>query len=1687
MRKRMLALLLAFAMVLGMMPATALTAHAEETVTPPFTSITTEDGEAVSYSYIGAIPSATDWQEYEDGPYYHVTIPEGTEKVLVTYPADVGIAGAPSAFTYALSVPDYVLGYGGVYLDVATEDDGSSVVTIPVADFLLTDGTGTAVSLEETDTFNPITYFSFAYGESGTEDPEHTCVFDQKVVSEAYLSGAASCTAPASYFFSCTCGEKGTETFPDGEALGHDFVDDICTRCGAPYLNCTAYMYFATKGNGINTGGINTGKDGTLLNYVPITVIDADGDGTLTMNDAFYALHEAYYEGGAEAGFYAGQYTYTFWGTNMLNGQFERNGSNKDAFGTTAIADGDMLAVLIGYGYNCLWTHFEGGVDGLAATATAGEATKLRVTAYQANGVAGNVTLPVGAAVTATCGDTVVTTTVDAKGEFTLIFPTAGTYSVLVDGFSTVKGVKCDVVPAQMTVTVAPAPYTVTLPEGEGFTVTGEPIAIAGEDYNFTVTITDGKEYVVEVNGQEVTSDGSGVYTVENVSEDLVITVTEFSGIPRQDSEGTYLIENGYQMKWFADQINGGQYSLNAKLVQDIDLSVVCGPELGSWVPMGIYAKKAYYNGTFDGQGHTISGLYMYETGDGVDVSTYYRGFFGQIQAGAVIKNVNLTGSINTTLRYVGGLVGRAGTLASGNVTIENCHVNVTIVSNSILGAVGGIVGNLREGTISNCSFSGTIQTGSRTSDGGIAGDVSYSTGTITSCLFTGSITSSGGYEDGYGIGGIVGCANSGTYTIKNCASLGSIKVSLLTVGGILGNQYKGNMTISNCYNAATRSGGNAVAGGILGQITKTGLTTAVTDCYYLETFADTDAAEATAKTAEAMKSNTMVHLLGDGFKKSDGAVNGGYPGLSWQKYNAPELPAKYNVTLTSGKGYTLSGDAVVAQGDSYTVTIDIVLGYETDETYAIKANGVAMENNNDGTFTASNVEEDLTITVEGVVRSANAPVNITLTSGDGYTLTGETRVAYGSDYRFTLAIDSGYGKTEDFAVKANGEPLTATKDGSYTVENLTEDLVITVEGLLPSYTVKVNTRVAYTLSAYEGYAAPSQTGVKLLSNQDYKFIVTPNEGYGVRNDNYNISTGTNVKVVYEVVDDHAVVTVTYQKGDGTISINGVKKIMQVTLPQAEGYTVVPDDSCKDMVLKDETYTFTVKLTEGYQFGNGATVKAGTTVLKPNSEGVYSFKTNADTAITVTGVEKIPTTTYTVTLPTSESAEGFALGGYKTTVSAGGTFKFTVEPKVGYQPGENFTVKANEEALTASNGVYTVTNITSDVTITVEGMEAIHWDPVTVYFSISHDDQFQEGPGSGEVMALRKISVPYFDLGLYGLEDFYFQSESYSSDGGEHSSALEPGTPQYAYGKITLLHLYIYSLEVYYCGLDESAAGKGYLNTAGLIGTDVLTITGSVGSLYMNQFWGGDENLNYYMNYRYPLASAGWGSTSDQILLREGDVITLGHFTSWSFYSDPAMGFNYLTADEENEVYGSTTVTQGDALTLSVYRACADMTGNYTTGHFKNTDGPTIYYAAYDDVDTDVTTWTELGTADADGTIVFDTTDLEPGTYVVAMAGQYGSEITTDICSTPGGILLVVEKNEEDPGSDVVIGDLNGDGKINVADAGRLCMYLKNKTDLTEGQLAAADVNGDGKVNVSDASIFIMYLKGKLTSFPNAQ
>lgn len=234
---------------------------------------------------------------------------------------------------------------------------------------------------------------------------------------------------------------------------------------------------------------------------------------------------------------------------------------------------------------------------------------------------------------------------------------------------------------------------------------------------------------------------------------------------------------------------------------------------------------------------------------------------------------------------------------------------------------------------------------------------------------------------------------------------------------------------------------------------------------------------------------------------------------------------------------------------------------------------------------------------------------------------------------------------------------------------------------------------------------------------------------------------------------------------------------------------------------------------------------------------------------------------------------------------------------------------------TCSDGKELTATFTITVTEAPHGLDAqYNYDEtpakeVTVYVTISNDGVPIRGR-DGTVLCHKAITVPYFDLGRYNLSEYY----RYHTENGE-GKYIDENIVE----RPTGLHLYLYLLERYFIGLPEEQCCKGAYPRDALasfkLGEDVcymdetpaytadsfaaLTITGSPTSLYMANFWGHDENLMYYRNHCFPYMSPGWGSTSDYIVLSDGDTWDVAMFSNWSFYSSGGA-FTRFDKDEYN-------------------------------------------------------------------------------------------------------------------------------------------------------------------------------------------
>ncbi|MFK2393691.1 fimbrillin family protein [Bacteroides fragilis] len=240
----------------------------------------------------------------------------------------------------------------------------------------------------------------------------------------------------------------------------------------------------------------------------------------------------------------------------------------------------------------------------------------------------------------------------------------------------------------------------------------------------------------------------------------------------------TYTVYNANGLMNIAELVNGGKSDINITIDTDIDLT---GKD---WTPIGTDYDNSY-KGTFDGGGHTITGL-TFTTND------EYAGLFGWLNRAGTVKNVVMEGVQITSNQIYGGSIG--GVVGYSWGTIENCSV-----SGSVSGTVyvGGVVGAQIGGSITGCSSSATVK--GTVDVGGVAGQTN-SSATLTACYATGNVTIEINPAKNIAGGSLVGM-NAGSsllacYATGNVTSTGS-STGKVHIGGFLGNNYT---TVTACY-----------------------------------------------------------------------------------------------------------------------------------------------------------------------------------------------------------------------------------------------------------------------------------------------------------------------------------------------------------------------------------------------------------------------------------------------------------------------------------------------------------------------------------------------------------------------------------------------------------------------------------------------------------------------------------------------------------------------------------------------------------------------------------------------------------------------------------------------------------------------------------------------------------------------
>ena len=1736
MKRRLLAFLLAFVMTFSLVPVNTFAAEADAAA--HYTNITTESGENVTVEYVETVVGEAAWGQSINTPYYHVTIPEGTEKVLLTYPESVNLvlSGDDGAvFFYRNTYPGQSeINLGGA-LTVATNDDGSKTVTIPVENFMRSAAGSVAVGMAyyvDGENQSAAEFFDFTYAAL-----THAITLTS---GEGYtLTGEATVEDGKDYSFTVTIADDyemednfvvkaNGETLTAGESGSYTVenvtADLTITVEGVVKKQAASHSVTLTSGGGYTLKGETTVADGA--------------------DYTFSLKFDNYY--GAGNGFAVKAN-----GTALTAGEDGTYTVKNVTADLTITVEGvaRLYKVSLPHGWSRQFTM--SACDGYADPSTdpriaKGGDYKFKVTPNEGFAVQDN--------------------------NYDVSFSGAGTVSVEVkDGYAVVT--LTDIFSnGDVRIQGVKEIITVTLPNGEGFTAaaaegTKTPV-LKGDSYSFTVTVAEGYEktddFAVKANGEALTAGESGSYTVENVTADLTITVegvteavqktaglsvlkfgdtsTEakaqmFQLIPAFDpavKEYTVLVPDNSNMFYaWATQADDRSSSttITAKWVnlnvdtektQKLTSGKASGQNLAGFAPTGTKVNtmtvtvvdgdfKDEYKLTSVRVAPSLTALSL----DGIRFAESFSASKTAYTATTAAESVTVAATPRDE-SYTVTVNGGSDTTVPLNLGENKINVVVTNpggYTNTYTITVTRLAAIEVGFTVDPADAKVTVWDSNK--DRVAPTDGKYSV--MADAEYTYLVQS-----DGY-------VSQKSTFKFSESSTI-DITLAVATENPNLdksitaewGNFRKGdnNLGITNAKTPYAPEDAEilwAVKHGT-GWAAAPGSPIMVDGDIY--TYSGSTIRRLNSMTGETVTEGTMVDKSSYSIVPmtyGDGMVFVGLSGGKIQAFNAKtleslwvytdELGGQPNCPITYKDGYIYAGFWNSEDRNANFACINTV---DEDHASATEVKYASWTYTRAGGFYWAGAYVTDKLAIVGTDDGAG-----------GYDTNGAALLVFD---RFTgEKLDAHEGIRGDLRSNVSHDPQSdrvffTTKGGILGNAQIDWDTgkildykeVVIKDAQGNANAMSTCTPSVYNGRIYIGVAGTSQFG----ANSGHGIAVYNLNGDGSMTQAYVYAivgypqTSAMVSTAYSAEDGSVYIYLPYNYTPGGVSVlkdkpgqtapvtttgSGYSEVFTPVGPLAQycicstiadqyGTIYYKNDSCYMMAItskiesleitqyptitENEDGSITVdglKAVTKLKNGEERDVSNYVSVVKNEETGGYtvSYTYGFDNANYGLKTVTAEITDYTVTIPTGE---GYTITGEKT-AKGGKDYTFKLELDYRYEAGEDFAVQVNGETVTGEKGVYTVKNVSTDLVITVKGVKEKVLEPVTVYFSFSHDDTFESCEQSGETMALKKVTVPYFDLELYGLENFYFASENYGPASGDPTggpgSALDPGTKEFAYGKITMLHLFIYATEVYYLGIDPADAGKGYLADNGM-GTDIFNYSGSTGSIFLQNIWNYDLNLNYYLNYEYPLASAGWGSTCDQILLREGGIVTLGHFSDYSFFNDTTSIFNYIVADKKDPV-------QGDKIKLELYHAGADMYGSYNTAHTLIDYSPSVYCTPVNDiVSGDVTTWQYVGNAEADGSLVVDTSTLAPGEYIFAMAGQPGKENPGAICSTPGGIRLTIHEKP------VVKGDINGDGVIDSTDVMALFNAINSGDDL---DATVADVNGDGVIDARDVMALYNIIK----------
>ena len=772
---------------------------------------------------------------------------------------------------------------------------------------------------------------------------------------------------------------------------------------------------------------------------------------------------------------------------------------------------------------------------------------------------------------------------------------------------------------------------TVTVADGiTGGTVTTDA---AGGTTAGTVTVTATPDAGYHLKAISYSYDGTTWTNAAPGSGQMTFTPTANVTVKAEFAEGVDIsIANADELKTFAASVNVGDAYIGAAVTLTGDIALT-----GEWTPIG--SSDAPFRGTFDGGGHTVSGLQITKG------NWAYTGLFG---IAGTVKNLTVAGSITAvggdSSDYIGGVAGSADTL-TGCTSVVDVSAGV--------GCVGGVAGSANGA--SDCKNYGVLAIAVNGLEayrvGGILGTTTSANPVITKCANYGSIAFDGGTytltdsktgatitgdaASGY-FGGLVGVTGSGNNTITNSCNKGSITGDMRMAGGLVG-EATGVLTVTNCYStgAITETGDDSNKirvrlGGLVGSSSYnqhnltlensycTGQVTAQKSSGYISVgelhcnAVDNDThGGGTAMTTvtnsygASQKKDITISNLGGAYKADSAAapVNGENPLLQWESDTVSDT--KYTVTVSAtpaAASVTVYNDAAMetpaGTGSSYELKAGTYY-------YRVTADGYGTET---GSFSVSirPVSVSVTLRKAATVTFVVSPAAASFAVTDGSDKEVMARSGSGGKYSYTLYT----GNTYRYSASATGYNSTTRE---YVVSsNATVNVSLTASSQLPGTKTISPSNSPYTISEGDTYnltAGDYNSGYLYVNTTEPVILAGTGVGTSSMCEDLHIVCNTpgvqlTLSDLYISNTDQVTNLINYQGSGNTLNFEGVSILDQDT--GASGYAMVHVNTSTSLTVTGDTAYF-YKRDQGAGIGGNGGAK-GSEGQAPEYNGNISIE-----------------------------------------------------------------------------------------------------------------------------------------------------------------------------------------------------------------------------------------------------------------------------------------------------------------------------------------------------------------------------------------------------------------------------------------------------------------------------------------------